>query len=50
MSRSDLPATVDAIFEGRQLLDANRTARMQATGCDTDLGAESEFPPISKLC
>ena len=49
MSRSDLPATVDAIFEGRQLLNADRAARVQAAGGNTDLGTESEFPPVSKL-
>ena len=50
MSRSDLPATVDAILEGRELLDADRPARVQPAGRNADLGAEAELPAISKLC
>jgi len=40
---------VDTIFERRELIDADRAARMQPPGGDADLGAEAKFPAISKL-
>jgi hypothetical protein len=33
----------------RQLLDADRAARMHAAGGDADLGAEAEFAAIGEL-
>src|SRR5581483_7287857 len=36
-SRPDLPRAADAILEAGELLDANRTARVQLAGGDADL-------------
>ena len=40
---------MDAIFEGGELFDADRAARMQAAGGDADLRAETEFAAIGEL-
>ena len=48
-SRPDLPRAADAIFEGGELLDADRAARMHAAGGDADLGAEAELAAVGEL-
>jgi hypothetical protein len=40
---------MDAVFEGAELLDADRPARMHAAGGDADLGAEAELAAIGEL-
>src|SRR6185437_17180698 len=49
LSRPDLTASADAVFEGGQLFDPNRPARMQPPRRDSDLGAEAEFAAIGEL-
>ena len=49
MSRSDLPAAVDAILEGRELFDPDRPARVQPAGRNADLGPEAELAAVGKL-
>ena len=44
-----LPAAAYAVFESRQLLDADRAARVQPAGSDADLGAEAELAAIGEL-
>ena len=48
-SRPDLPRTAHAVFEGGQLLGADRTAGVQAAGGDADLGAEAELAAVGEL-
>src|SRR5689334_12786702 len=49
MSRPCLTAAADAVLERRELLGADRTARMQAPGGDADLGAEAELAAVGEL-
>src|SRR5712671_1720765 len=44
-----LAAAANDIFENRELLDANRPARMELAGADADLGAHAELPAIGEL-
>src|SRR5579872_7373488 len=44
-----LPVAVNAILEAGELLDADRTARVQPSGGDADLRAETELTAIGKL-
>src|SRR3569833_1344962 len=48
-SRPGLSAAMDAVFEARQLLDADRPARMKLAGGNPDLGAEAELAAIGEL-
>src|SRR3954465_12118802 len=48
-SRPDLSAAAHAILEARELLHADRAARMKATGGDADLRAKTEFAAIGEL-
>src|SRR5665213_3178770 len=48
-SRPDLPRAVDTVFEGAELLDADRPARMQLAGRDADFGAEAELAAVGEL-
>ncbi len=48
-SRPGLTASANAVFEGRQLFDADRPARMQPAGGDADLGAEAELAAVGEL-
>src|SRR3954447_1868660 len=45
----DLAVPAHLIFEGRQLLGANRTARMQLAGGDADFPAEAELAAVGEL-
>src|SRR6476659_5601203 len=47
--RPRLPGAVNAIFEARQLLGADRAAGVEAAGGDADLGAETELAAIGEL-
>jgi hypothetical protein len=44
-----LPAAMYAVFESRQLLDADRAPRVQPASRDADLGAEAELAAIGEL-
>src|SRR6478735_7942571 len=48
-SRPRLPGAVNAIFEARQLLGADRAAGVEFAGGDADLGAEAEFATVGEL-
>ncbi len=48
-SRPDLPRTVHAVLEGGELIDPDRTARVEAPRGDADLGAEAELAPVGEL-
>src|SRR6185312_16222079 len=48
-SRSRLPGAVNTIFEARQLLGADRTARVEFAGGDSDLRAEAELTAVGEL-
>src|ERR1700722_5573526 len=48
-SRPDLSAAAHAVLEGRELLDADRAARMEAAGRDADLGPEAELAAVGEL-
>src|SRR5438309_1241344 len=48
-SRPGLTRTPHAVFEARELLDADRAARMHAPGRDADLGTEAELAAVGKL-
>src|SRR6266850_2809984 len=48
-SRSRLPGAVNAIFEARQLLGADRAAGVEFAGGNADLGAEAELAAIGEL-
>src|SRR4029453_7062150 len=48
-SRPRLPGAVNAIFEARQLLGANRTAGVEFAGGNSDLRAEAELAAIGEL-
>src|SRR6185369_7534554 len=48
-SRPRLPGAVNAIFEGRQLLGANRAASVEFAGGNADLRAEAELAAIGEL-
>src|SRR5438093_5731131 len=48
-SRPRLPGAVNAIFEARQLLGADRAAGVEFTGGNPDLGAEAELAAIGEL-
>ena len=48
-SRPRLPGAVDAIFEARQLLGADRAAGMEFAGGDADLRAEAELAAVGEL-
>ena len=49
ISRPGLTAPVDAVFEGGELIDSYRAARMQPSGGNADLRAEAEFATIGEL-
>src|SRR5436309_9782874 len=49
-SRPRLPGAVNAVFEARQLLGADRAAGVEFAGGNADLGAEAEFAAIGELC
>ena len=44
-----LTGPADLVFERRQLLEADRAARVQLAGGDADLGAEAELAAIGEL-
>src|SRR5882757_238574 len=48
-SRPRLPGAVDAIFEARQLLGADRPAGVEFAGGNADFGAEAELAAIGEL-
>src|SRR3954453_20501484 len=48
-SRPDLSAAAHAILEARELLHADRAARMKAAGGDADLCAKTEFAAVGEL-
>src|SRR6185295_4746355 len=48
-SRPRLPGAVNAIFEARQLLGADRAAGVEFAGGNPDLGAEAELAAIREL-
>src|SRR5690242_17833419 len=48
-SRPRLPGAVDAIFEARQLLGADRAAGVEFAGGNSDLRAEAELAAIGEL-
>src|SRR6266480_6751440 len=48
-SRPRLPGAVNAIFEARQLLGADRAAGVEFPGGNPDLGAEAEFTTVGEL-
>src|SRR3954454_10799871 len=48
-SGPDLSGPANAIFERRELLHADRSARMHAACRDPDLGAEAELAAIGEL-
>src|SRR5258705_7571948 len=48
-SRPRLPGAVDAIFEARQLLGADRSAGVEFAGGNPDFGAEAELAAIGEL-
>src|SRR5256885_15562439 len=48
-SRPDLPRAAHAILETRQLLDADRSARVETARGDADLGAEPELAAVGEL-
>src|SRR6188474_2823863 len=48
-SRPRLPGAVNAIFEARQLLGANRAAGVEFAGGNPDLGAEAELAAVGEL-
>src|SRR5712692_5953559 len=43
ISRPHLPGTLDPVLEAGELLDADRTAGVEAAGGDADLGAHAEL-------
>ena len=47
--RPRLTCAVDAIFEARELLGADRIAGVESTGGDADLGTEAELAAIGEL-
>ena len=47
--RPDLAVAAHLVLEARQLLDADRAARVHLAGCDADLAAEAEFAAIGEL-
>ena len=47
--RPDLAVAAHDVLEARQLLDADRAARVQLAGGDTDLGAEAELAAVGEL-
>jgi len=49
MSGPGLARAQDAILEGRELLDADRAAGMQAAGGDADFSTEAEFAAVGEL-
>src|SRR6516162_94254 len=49
MSRSNLPASMNAIFERGQLFETDRTACVHTPRCYADFGAKAEFAAIGKL-
>src|SRR5262245_66589620 len=48
-SRPDLSRAAHTILEAGELLDADRAACVEATGGDTDLGAETELAAVGEL-
>src|SRR5712691_2493729 len=48
-SRPRLPGAAHAVFEGAELLYADRTTGVEPAGGDADLGAEAEFATIREL-
>src|SRR5258705_9729052 len=48
-SRPRLPGAVNAIFEARQLLGADRAAGVEFAGGNADLGAEAELAAVGEL-
>src|SRR6185437_12536512 len=48
-SRPCLPGAMDAVFEDRQLLGADRPAGVEFAGGNADLGAEAEFSAVGEL-
>src|SRR6476646_8091673 len=48
-SRPRLPGAVNAIFEARQLLGADRAAGVEFAGGNPDLGAEAELATVGEL-
>ena len=48
-SRPGLARAVHAVFEARQLLDADRAARVHPAGGDADLGAHAELAAVGEL-
>src|SRR3954452_23310503 len=48
-SRPGLPGAVNAIFEARQLLGADRAAGVEFAGGNPDLGAEAELAAVGEL-
>src|SRR6266850_8224267 len=48
-SRPRLPGAVNAIFEARQLLGANRAAGVEFAGGNPDFGAEAELAAVGEL-
>ena len=48
-SRPRLPGAVNAIFEARQLLGADRAAGVEFAGGNADLRAEAELAAIGEL-
>src|SRR5947208_1120047 len=49
-SRPRLPGTVNAIFEARQLLGADRAAGVEFAGGNPDFRAEAELAAVGELC
>src|SRR5256885_7977321 len=49
-SRPRLPGAVNAVFEARQLLGADRAAGVEFAGGNPDLRAEAELAAIGELC
>src|SRR4051794_3493396 len=47
--RPHLARAADAVFERRQLLDADGTARVHPAGRDADLAAEAELAAVGEL-
>src|ERR1700731_407348 len=48
-SRPDLTAPANDIFEGRELLHADRSARMQFSGADADFRSHAELASVGIL-
>src|SRR5262249_25233827 len=48
-ARPGLPAAAHAVFEAGELVDPDRPARVEATGGNANLGAETELAAVGEL-